>query len=1032
MKLRSFLAFALLIPTCLFGDENFPEPTNSEQDKSAMPMSPEEAAASFRVPEGFRVSVFAAEPDVLNPIDYAWDSRGRLWIAESFTYEGRPHRFDLSFRDRVTILEDADGDGRCDKRSVFIDTVQQLTSLEVGLGGVWVLCPPQLIFIPDRNRDDRPDGAGEVVLDGFRVPPENHHNFANGLRWGLDGWLYGRCGASSPGLVGKPGTPDAERTPLVGGIWRYHPGRRHFETLCHGTTNPWGHDWNERGEGFFINTVNGHLWHLIPGARFRRPHTIDPNPRVYQPMEMHADHWHWDISKDWSDSRSATGEHDTRGGGHAHVGCTIYLGDNWPASYRDRLMTINMHGRRTNVERLERAGSGYIGRHEPDMLFAADPFYRAVEMTYGPDGTVLIFDWSDTGECHEHTGVHRTSGRIYRVAYGDARSPEVRDLRQLSPASLVDLHKHSNEWFSRFARRELVDRQALGQNISDDVAGLQLLVARANDPVTRLRAIWTLQALGLWSVPQSRQLLEDVDESVRTWGVRLLTDAWPLDTAMGPTSSTLANVDADDLKRLETLAKNDSSGLVRLAVASTLQRLPVKDRLSVAQALWSHRDDRDDPNLPLLVWYGVIPVADAFPNELAMAAWTCEWPLARKFIARRLAEDLENKPAGIAKLLEPIEPKTDPAFVGDFLAGLVDGLRGWRKAPAPIGWQSVAAAFGTSENREIAQSVRDLSVLFGDGRALTEVRQLALDGKADLNDRKAALVTLIAQRPDDLQDICEKLLNTRFLNTVALKGLATIDRPDVGKRLAENYRKFHHSERAAVMETLVSRASFAMGLLDAMEKDQVPRGDLSAFQARQILSFGDDKLSARLGQVWGELRDSPADRRELMTRLRADLSSDMLAQANLSNGRVLFQKNCANCHRLFGTGGGIGPDITGAQRSNLDYLLENIVDPSAVVNRDYRLAVVAMADGRTFNGIVVEQTDRTITLQTATDRVTLDRQEIDEQVASPLSLMPDGMIQKLSPEEIRDLFGYLQSPTQVNWPAGFDPAALPMTTTQSE
>ena len=282
MNLRTY-SLLIVIATVIFvvpvyGDD-FPEPPNTERS-ATRPLAPADAAAGFRVPEGFRVNVFAAEPDVRNPVAMAWDTRGRLWVAENYTYSDSTQRFDLRLRDRVLILEDTDADGRMDKRTVFTDDVQRLGSVELGFGGVWLLCPPQLLFIPDRNGDDVPDGPAEVVLDGFKVATENHHTFANGLRWGPDGWLYGRCGASSPGQIGVPGTPDAERIPLRGGLWRYHPIHKRFEVLCHGTTNPWGHDWNALGEAFFINTVNGHLWHMIPGAHFARPHTIEPNPRV--------------------------------------------------------------------------------------------------------------------------------------------------------------------------------------------------------------------------------------------------------------------------------------------------------------------------------------------------------------------------------------------------------------------------------------------------------------------------------------------------------------------------------------------------------------------------------------------------------------------------------------------------------------------------------------------------------------------------------------------------------------------------------
>ncbi len=476
--------------------QDFPVPTNSEPDSSAQPLDPQEAAASIQVPEGFRVSVFAAEPDVQNPIAMTWDSRGRLWIAENYTYAERAQRFDLSFRDRVLVLEDTDGDGVADQRTVFTDQVQMLTSVEVGHGGVWLMCPPRVLFIPDRNRDDVPDGPAEVMLDGFEVAKENYHNFANGLRWGPDGWLYGRCGGSCPGRIGVPGTPDEQRLALEGGMWRFHPRSKQVEVLTHGTTNPWGHDWNAFGEAFFINTVNGHLWHLIPGAHLDRPFTLDPNTKVYELLDMHADHWHFDTGTSWQASRD--GVANSFGGGHAHQGAMIYLGDNWPDQYRDRLFTWNLHGRRANQEILQRHGSGYVARHGEDVFLSGDPFFRGLDLSYGPDGCVYVMDWSDIGECHESTGVHRTSGRVFRITYGEeqgeTRASDV-DLGSKSSRDLVGLLVLKNEWFSRQARLILAERTTAGDDLQPEVATLKQNVTGPSD-ISACRALLTLHAIG--------------------------------------------------------------------------------------------------------------------------------------------------------------------------------------------------------------------------------------------------------------------------------------------------------------------------------------------------------------------------------------------------------------------------------------------------------------------------------------------------------------------------------------------------------
>jgi putative membrane-bound dehydrogenase-like protein len=1019
------LLLLLLLPlgVCAAG---FPEPYNSEREQSA-PLPAAEAAARLRLPPGFKATVFAAEPDVQDPIAMAWDTRGRLWIAENYTYAESGKKFDLNLRDRILIFEDVDGDGRFDTRKVFADDLQVLTSIEVGLGGVWVMCPPQLGFIPDRNRDDVPDGPAEVRLDGFTVPPENYHNFANGLRFGPDGWLYGRCGASSPGELGAPGTPANQRIPMRGTIWRYHPRRKVVEALSGGTTNPWGHDWNEHGELFFINTVNGHLWHHFAGARFVRPHTIDPNPRVYALIDQHADHWHFDTAEGWAKSRD--GKANDFGGGHAHAGMMIYLGDNWPAENRGRLFTLNMHGRRVNQEILERTGSGYVGRHGRDLIFSEDNWFRGMELSYGPDGGVFVLDWSDAGECHESTGVHRTSGRVFKISFGDPRRSGVGDLAKLDAPGLVALHTHANEWFARQARLELAGRAQAGRALDKATTQLRELFGQHRDVVVKLRALWSLHAIGAAEEPFLRGQLQHPDEHVRAWAVRLLTDAWPLDTAMsqrlaadsGGTSGGAGpgqrpSKQAAIVEDLVQRAKTDSSGLVRLALGSTLQRLPVPERAPLAAALMARDEDARDPNLPLLIWYGLIPVADADLDTLVGLAKECALPTTRKFIARRVAEDLDRNPGPLDSLIQ-IATTKPAAFQGDILNGMTEAFTGWRKAVKPASWDAFATRAGSSGDAAVREWARDLSVLFGDGRALDEVKKVALDKGAELNARKAALQTLIENRPPGLQALCEQLLSERFLNPVAARGLASFDDPAVGAKLARAYRQFHPSERGQLLSVLVSRPSFARALLDAVAEGKIARADLSVFHARQIRGLGDAALNRKLAETWGELREGSADKRQLMDSWRGRLSADALAKADLSRGRLAFNAACASCHTLYGEGGKAGPDLTGGGRSNLDYLLENILDPSAVVTADFRMSILDLKDGRVLNGVITARTERTLSVMTMTESLTLERAAIDSIQESSLSLMPEGLLEALPPDEARNLIAYLMHSGQVPVPS---------------
>ena len=691
MNCRAFSSLCpviLTVVTMSAARGEIPDPLDTERSPTR-PLAPAEAAAGFRSPDGFKVGVFAAEPDVRNPLAMAWDPRGRLWVAENYTYSDSSERFDLRLRDRILIFEDADGDGHFDRRKVFTEDVQRLGSVELGPGGVWLLCPPQLLFVPDRDRNDVPDGPAEVVLDGFTVATENHHTFANGLRWGPDGWLYGRCGASSPAEVSAPGTPDAHRIPVRGGIWRYHPGLKRFEALVHGTTNPWGHDWNALGELFFINTVNGHLWHMIPGAHFARPHSIEPNPRAYAIIDQHADHYHWDNAREMTYPFIPTGEDARRGGGHAHCGLLIYQADQWPEPYRNKLLTLNFHGRRMNVERLERSGSGYVGRHEPDAFFASDPWFRGIDLMHGPDGSVFVLDWSDTGECHEHDGVHRSSGRIYRIAFGTSRQVARRDVSRLDLSELVALHRGGNEWFVRQARRRLAELKTRGGQLDEAARRLRAMFDSDPDPVVKIRALCSLFVLGM-DPSWLRGLLHHEHESVRAWAIRFLTDEMPIDTVFSARGGPDVPL-GDDLEReLTNLARSDSSGLVRLVLASTLQRLPVSQRVGLARALVSRAEDAGDHNIPAMVWTGLIPVAQADPEALVAVAADCRLPLVLRLIARRLTEGIETRPAPLNRLLDAAVAGPED-FQVQVASGMSDALKGWRKARKPAGWDRLGA-----------------------------------------------------------------------------------------------------------------------------------------------------------------------------------------------------------------------------------------------------------------------------------------------------------------------------------------------------
>jgi putative heme-binding domain-containing protein len=540
------------------------------------------------------------------------------------------------------------------------------------------------------------------------------------------------------------------------------------------------------------------------------------------------------------------------------------------------------------------------------------------------------------------------------------------------------------------------------------------------DPARKLGALWSLSVIGGADGRLLRGLLEHEHESVRAWAIRLLTDDLPLDTIFSNRVGPDVNPPPDLLPKLTDMARHDPSGLVRLVLASTLQRSPVNQRLPMARALLSRSEDAADHNLPALIWTGLIPIADADPEGLASLATDARMPVVIGLIARRLGEEIDERPAPVSALLDSTAGRP-PSYRSEAVSGLVAALAGRRKARKPEAWDSFRAGLASANDRRLSEQARELDVLFGDGRAIDVVRRLALDESAGIEERKTALRTLIDGRPPDLRAICERLVRVRFLNSVAVRGLALFDDPEIGRSLARNYRGFHPSERPAVIEVLVSRPAFARALLDQIAAGKIARDDVTAFHARQVLSLDDPALTRRLSEVWGALRGTAADRRKQIADLKDRLNAAAMARADRSRGRAIFDRVCASCHRLHGQGGEIGPDLTGSGRDNIDYLLENIVDPGATVSADFRMVVVAMTDGRVLNGMIKGQSQKTMTLQTQTEAIPLDRSEIESIRPSTSSLMPDGLMDQLKADEIRDLVAYLGHPTQVPLPKATEP-----------
>lgn len=951
------------------------------------PLPPDRAASAMKVPPGFNVTLFAGEPDVMQPIAFCVDDRARIWVAEAYNYPN--HGTEAG--DRIIILEDTDGDGEHDRRKVFFDGLNYVTGIEVGFGGVWVMSPPYMFFIADRDGDDTPDSEPQVLLDGFGNHA-NAHNLANGFAWGPDGWLYGTHGRTNWSMIGKPGTPDDKRVRFDGGVYRYHPIRHVWEPYADGTTNPWGIDWNDYGHSFVCNCVNPHLFQVIQGAHYEPWRGRESSQYAYQRIDTIADHLHF---TGLGNIRSGIGstQEDEAGGGHAHCGTMIYLGDSLPPEYRGSLFTNNIHGRRINNDILKPKGSGYVASHGDDLLRSGDPWFMGVTLTYGPQGEIYASDWSDTGECHSTRNTRRHTGRIYRITYGKQTRQSV-SMAELSTDELVELQLHENDWFVRHARRLLQERSATGEDMRGAASRLVQILKNESDVPKRLRALWALKVTGNLPDALLLSLLNDGNEHLRSWAITLACEPMQVPSQLHAS--------------LTELASTDPSPLVRLSLASALGRLSPAQRWPIGEALVTHAEDTKDQNIPLITWYGIEPlISDNLPRFIQLAN-TSAIPRIRINLSRRVASS-DSSEEGLELLTQLLGSSNTAAPVArDILDGILQGLEGQRNVDLPATWPTAYVRLADLDDEIVQESTIRLALIFNDKNAMQRLREIANDETEVPQTRTRAIEALASNRASGFDAVLIDLLDDSDVRSTVLSGLAQFDHPKTATAILRQYAAMDNSDKQIALHTLASRASWSALLLDSVADGNIAPSEITAYTARQIRSLNNAALTSQLAGLWGEVRESPRDRVKQIESIKRWLDTDQIDRADLATGKLLYTKHCASCHTLFGDGGKIGPDITGSQRHNIDYMLENIVDPSASVAKDYKMEVVQTVDGRVITGLVESQSEKTLTIQTAKERIVIPVQDIDARKTSSESMMPSGLLSPLTEQEIRDLFGYLQ------------------------
>jgi putative heme-binding domain-containing protein len=966
------------------------------------PKSPAEAIAAMTVPDGFSVELVAGEPDLVNPVSMTFDEKGRIWVTESLEY---PRREPGPGRDRVKVLEDTDGDGRVDKTTIFAEGLNIPSGIAVGHGGVWVANAPDILFYPNADGDLVPDGEPQVVATGFGR--DDTHELPNSLTWGPDGWLYGWNGVFNPSEVKSN---NGETYEFTCAIYRINPATREFRLFCEGTSNPWGIAVNADGELFASACVIDHLWHLVEGAYYIRQG--GPYPPHTAPMDSIVDHNHQKA---------------------AYCGIHWFDSDAYPPEYRGKLYMGNIHGNCINVDELERAGSTYKGKARPDFLSANDAWFMPVSQKTGPDGCLYVLDWYDRYHCYQDAnrdpaGIDRLKGRLYRVRYKDTPRATI-DLASKSSVELMETLGAPNDFLRSTARRILVERGLRKAEVGDgpadrfDPARLTAAIKSKETPRTKaLESLWVVASLDTirGRSPNGnlyQELLGHDDPTFRAWAVRtraaIPTRTFSTVPAAGEANASkepLPGARSDDtspIVRRQAVIAAGKAGRIE-ALARTLVDVP-EDPL-IAHLVWQNLHPRLDSPEAVGRWLEAAVHPEQGRRSPAVAAL---WP---RVIERVVAEEeVDGQTLARVVLTGVDQLDADDGLRRRMLDTLTAQIRegdvaGERLEALRAGLSEHVAARMADPSNPIAVDFVELAGSWGDESALSKLRGTLADPNAHPAARLEALDVLVARRHPGILDAVGPVLTAReapdgFRERV-IEALGRLDSPRVAEVALDAFDRMDPSLRPRVVELLTQRPAWSLALVRAVEAKKVPAASVHVNQLRRLQASRDPEVVRMSRELWGTVREGYNEQRTLVVgQMRNFLHK---TPGDPSAGQKVFAKLCAQCHKIYGEGQDVGPDITLNGRNDFDQLISNVFDPNLVIGAGYQATTVATTDGRVLTGLLAEDSKERVVLKTQGGKVeAVPRAEVEEMKTSPISLMPEDVENQLTPREIADLFSYL-------------------------
>jgi putative heme-binding domain-containing protein len=973
---------------------------------SSMPTPALEALAAFRYPDDLAFDLVLSEPAVTQPLHLTFDHRGRLWIVQYNQYPypkgTKVMSMDQHMRaqydktpqpppdgtrgaDKVSFFEDTNGDGTFDKVTDAVKGLNIATSVALGRGMIWVLAPPYLLSYPDKDNNGVPDGKPMVHLEGFGI--EDTHAVANNLRWGPDGWLYGAQGSTCTANVSSSVSKNVRFSGQA--IWRYHPESHIFEVFAEGGGNTFDVEIDDKGRIYSGDNGASRGRYYKQGAYHIRSlgkHGLYTNPYAFGHLS--------DMEHEGDNNRFT----------HAFI---RYEEQSLPERYHGRMFAINPLQSYVQLSSFEPNGSTFRNIDETRILQTKDHWFRPVDITTGPDGAVYIADWYDSRISHvdPRDTWEKKTGRIYRLRNKEHQNsfPQF-DISAYSNEELIQTLSNGNKWFRQQALVEFGNRKDIS------LVPRLILLLKAEVGQTALESFWAIALSGGFSDSVAVAGLRHKDPFVRMWAVRLSGDANNVSKVVG--------------EELKVLASVESHAEVRSQLAATAKRLPGPAAMPIIRNLLVHHDDANDPDIPLQLWWALESKTTSDEKlVLAMfqdrALWKSQ--IVKKTILERLTQRwiMEGGDENYSACASILTLAPSPGEAKPLINGIQEGLRGRDVAGLPSDLIKALQSFESPyKNQPIALGLRQ-----GQPQAIAKALEIIADEQTQVGIR-LSYIRMFGElnQPQSvpvLLGLMESSRSSGAIKQASLEALSHYSNPEIGVRVTKAYPDILRSDpyvRDAALSLLVLRNTWAVEFLNAIDRKKKPgekfvahtidKADVNEQLARQLTFLNDPAISATVNRLWPGIR--PVSSTEKTKRID-DISQILKSgTGNQLAGRVIFNNRCGNCHRLFDEGAEIGPDLTGYERRNVSDLLINIIDPNAYIREGYGVYHITTKDQRSLVGTVKAQTASTISIQPFNgELVTLSMNQVSEMVEQKVSIMPEGLLNGLTDQQVRDIVTYI-------------------------